>query len=65
MYPLELVFLLGLSFNQTFSRNRGPPLNGTFVTSWLYENSVTPSYSYGMHIGSPKLESGSASGRLR
>ncbi|KAJ5854514.1 hypothetical protein N7534_007057 [Penicillium rubens] len=57
MYPLELgILALGApDFNQTFSRNRGPPVNGTFVTSWLYENSVTPSYSYGMHIGSPKF----------
>lgn len=58
LYPLEAGLLaLGASnINQTFTEDYGPPVNGTFVTSWLYEHGVTPSYSYGMHIGSPMFK---------
>jgi hypothetical protein len=57
-FPLEVgILALGSpDINQTFTEDSGPPLNGTFVTSWLYEHGVTPSYSYGMHIGSPKFK---------
>ncbi|KAJ5281582.1 hypothetical protein N7478_006954 [Penicillium angulare] len=54
IYPLDVGVLAlgGPDVNQTFAENDGPPLNGTFVTSWLSEHNVIPSYSYGMHIGS-------------
>ncbi|KAJ5664892.1 uncharacterized protein N7477_007340 [Penicillium maclennaniae] len=57
LFPLEVgILALGSpDINQSFSEISGPPLNGTFVTSSLYEQGVTPSYSYGMHIGSPKF----------
>ncbi|KAJ5516632.1 hypothetical protein N7527_008192 [Penicillium freii] len=57
IYPLDVgILALGApDINQTFSTISGPSVNGTFVTSWVYEHSVTPSYSYGMHIGSPKF----------
>ncbi|KAJ5303870.1 transcriptional regulator family: Fungal Specific TF [Penicillium atrosanguineum] len=58
IFPLEVgILALGSpDINQTFAEPSGPPTNGTFVTSWLYEHGVTPSYSYGMHIGSPKFD---------
>jgi hypothetical protein len=58
LFPLEVgILALGApDINQTFSTDSGPPLNGTFVTSSLYEQGVTPSYSYGMHIGSPNFK---------
>ncbi|KAJ5438742.1 uncharacterized protein N7458_009740 [Penicillium daleae] len=58
LYPLEagLLALGAHDINQTFSEDYGPSVNGTFVTSWLYEHGVTPSYSYGMHIGSPMFK---------
>ncbi|KAF7713197.1 Uncharacterized protein PECH_001589 [Penicillium ucsense] len=57
-FPLHLgVLSLGSPDpNQTFSLGYGrDPINGTFVTSWLHDNGVIPSYSYGMHIGSATL----------
>ncbi|KAJ5701420.1 hypothetical protein N7488_008968 [Penicillium malachiteum] len=58
IYPLEVgVLAMGCpDANQSFSRNNGEsPLNGTFISSYLYENNEIPSYSYGMHIGAPKF----------
>ncbi|KAJ5760253.1 hypothetical protein N7520_007409 [Penicillium odoratum] len=57
-YPLEVgVLALGSpDINQSFSQTSGPSINGTFITSWVYEHGVVPSYSYGMHIGAPKFE---------
>ncbi|KAJ5669796.1 hypothetical protein N7462_010866 [Penicillium macrosclerotiorum] len=58
LFPLDVgVLALGSpDINQTFTETSGSSVNGTFVTSWLYKHGVTPSYSYGMHIGSPKLK---------
>ncbi|KAJ5721340.1 uncharacterized protein N7483_009274 [Penicillium malachiteum] len=58
IYPLEVgILALGTpDINMTFTRTDEVPINGTYVTSWLYEHDVTPSYSYGMHIGTPKFE---------
>ncbi|GES65137.1 aspartic protease [Aspergillus terreus] len=55
-YPLQVgVLSLGSpEINQTFTTS-GVPINGTFVTSHLYETGTIPSYSYGMHIGSAAL----------
>ncbi|KAL4860802.1 aspartic peptidase domain-containing protein [Aspergillus spectabilis] len=56
-YPLQ-VGLLSLGaphINQTFSQNGLPAINGTFITSWLWEESTIASYSYGLHIGSASL----------
>ncbi|PYI36774.1 hypothetical protein BP00DRAFT_421147 [Aspergillus indologenus CBS 114.80] len=57
-YPLELgVLSLGApDLNQVFNSNEGASVNATFVDSFLYTyggGQATPSYSYGMHIGSP------------
>lgn len=55
-YPLHVGFLaLGApDINQTFTRGDSEPLNGTFITSylWKYTDQPIPSYSWGMHIGS-------------
>ncbi|OQD70235.1 hypothetical protein PENDEC_c025G00722 [Penicillium decumbens] len=55
-YPLQVgVLSLGCPvINQSFS-SYTYPINGTFITSSLYEQGIIPSYSYGMHIGSPSL----------
>ncbi|PYH44751.1 uncharacterized protein BP01DRAFT_357430 [Aspergillus saccharolyticus JOP 1030-1] len=57
-YPLELgVLSLGApDLEQTFSNSDGTSVNSTFVSSFIYTyggGQATPSYSYGMHIGSP------------
>ncbi|EPS34286.1 hypothetical protein PDE_09250 [Penicillium oxalicum 114-2] len=56
-YPLQVgVLSLGApDFNQTFA-TAAAPINGTFVTSYLAEKGLIPTYSYGMHIGSASLE---------
>jgi hypothetical protein len=57
-YPLQVGLLsLGApNINQTFDRGTNtPPINGTFITSWLWEKSSIASYSYGLHIGSASL----------
>ncbi|PYI28942.1 hypothetical protein BP00DRAFT_480155 [Aspergillus indologenus CBS 114.80] len=57
-YPLELgVLSLGApSLQQQFANRGQPTINGTFFDSYLYTSGagqVIPSYSYGMHIGTP------------
>lgn len=58
--PLQLgVLSLGAPnmINQTFTEPEGvPDMNGTFITSYLWEHGYIPSYSYGMHIGSASLD---------
>ncbi|KAL2842494.1 aspartic peptidase domain-containing protein [Aspergillus pseudodeflectus] len=57
-YPLQVGLLsLGApNINHTFDRgNDTPSINGTFITSWLWEKSTIASYSYGLHIGSASL----------
>ncbi|KAI2786968.1 hypothetical protein POX_g09365 [Penicillium oxalicum] len=56
-YPLEvgLLSLGALDINQKFSNYMGPAVNGTSVPGAIYEQGEIPSYSFGMHIGSPSL----------
>jgi hypothetical protein len=56
-YPVEMgVLSLGAPrYNTSYTENSGPPLNTTFINSYLYTNGggkAIPSYSFGMHIGS-------------
>ncbi|KAL3470975.1 aspartic peptidase domain-containing protein [Aspergillus californicus] len=57
-YPLQvgLLSLGALYINHTFDQvDDEPAINGTFITSWLWEESTIESYSYGLHIGSASL----------
>ncbi|KAI9929612.1 hypothetical protein MW887_001086 [Aspergillus wentii] len=53
-YPLEVGTLsLGCDQkNDSFTRDDLPSVNGTFVTSYMYDHGSIQSYSFGLHIGS-------------
>ncbi|KAL3491832.1 hypothetical protein BJX62DRAFT_225020 [Aspergillus germanicus] len=60
-YPLQVgVLSLGApTINHTFeidAKIDKPDTNGTFITSWLWKKDIIPSYSYGLHIGSPTVD---------
>jgi hypothetical protein len=60
-YPLQVGVLSfdAPTINHTFevdAKIDKPDTNGTFITSWLWKKDTIPSYSYGLHIGSPTVD---------